>query len=306
MSRFVKSRSFLTMVLSLSFLFLFQTSTAQDFDKVEIKTEKIADSIYILYGGGGNIGVLVGEDGVLLIDSQFAQLIEKIKAAVKELDDGPVRMVINTHMHYDHTGCNEPLANEGALIIAHENVREGMTKEWSHPLLDTKVPPSPEKALPVLTYENALTLHLNGDTIRLMHLENAHTDGDTIVYFEKNNVLHTGDLCFSGMYPFIDTTHGGSTKGMVSACDRMLRMIDDETKVIPGHGPLTNRQGLEKYRDMLSTVRERIAKMIKEGKTLEQIIAAKPIADFDKEYQSFRPDFFIEMVHHDLSREGEK
>jgi len=304
MRLFIKFISFFTTTFFLLFLYL--PSAAQDFDKIDIKTEKLADNIYILYGGGGNIGVSVGEDGVLLIDSQYAQLVDKIKTAVGELGSSSIRMVINTHIHLDHTGGNESLVEEGALIIAHGNVREGMRKEWSHPLLSVKAPPSPDKALPVLVYKDAMTLYFNGDTIHLIHLDNAHSDGDTIVYFQENNVLHTGDLCFSGMYPFIDTTHGGSTKGLIAAYDRMLQMTDDDTKVIPGHGPLTNRQGLVKYRNMLASVRERISKMIKEGKTLEQIIEAKPTADFDQDFQNLAPDFFTKIVHHDLSKEGEK
>lgn len=301
MNRFIKS-----MTLLLAFVFLFLPLAAQDFEKIEIKTEELAENVYILYGGGGNIGVSIGEDGVILIDSQYAQLSEKIKTAVKALSDRPIRFVINTHMHLDHTGGNEPFADDGALIIAQENVREGMTKEWFHPLLGMKAPPSPEKALPVLTFNDTLVCHLNDEIIHLIHLENAHTDGDTVVYFQKGNVLHTGDLCFSGMYPFIDTTHGGSTKGLIAACDRMLRMIDDDTKVIPGHGPLTNRAGLEEYKDMLISIRERISKMIKEGMTLEQIIEAKPTSDFDQDFQNLMPDLFIKIVHHDLSKEGER
>ncbi len=301
---FIKTPRIFTLILLILSLIL--PATSQDFDKIVIKTEKLADNVYLLVGGGGNIGISAGDDGVLLIDSQFAQLTEKINAAVKGLNEGPIRMVINTHMHLDHTGCNEPFANEGALIIAHENVREGMKKEWSHPMLEAKAPPSPEKALPDITYKDSLILHFNGDVIHLIHLENAHTDGDTVVYFKKSNILHTGDLCFSGAYPFIDTTHGGSIKGLIEAYDRMLQMIDDNTKVIPGHGPLTNREGLEKYRNMLVTVRERISKLMSEGKTLEQIIASKPTADFDQDFQNFEPDFFTKMVHHDLSGEGEK
>lgn len=257
----------------------------------------------MLAGGGGNIGVSVGKDGILLVDSQFAELVEKIKAAIKEINGGPIRYVINTHLHYDHTNGNEPLGKAGALIIAHDNVRNGMKSEWSHGAFDMKIPPYPEIALPVITYADSVTIHFNDEEIHAIYLGNAHTDGDTVVYFRKANVIHMGDLYFNGGYPFIDVPHGGSVNKIIEAISRILGKIDKDTKVIPGHGPLSNREELEGYRDMLVTIRNKILQLIKEGKTLEEVIASKPTAEFDKTHQLIMPkDLFVRILYEDLSR----
>lgn len=296
-------RSLLPLLLALGILTLVSASTAQEFDKVQIKTIKITDQVYMLIGAGGNIGVSVGEDGILLIDDQFAEVLEKIKAALSEINSGPIRFVLNTNWHYDHVRGNEPLAKAGALIIAHENSRKRMSTEQHYPFFDFKTPASPEAALPVITFTDSITLHFNDEEIYALHIKNAHSDADIAILFRKANVIHTGDLYFSAGYPFIDISHGGSTDGMISAADTLLEMIDESTKVIPGHGPLSNREGMKNYRQMLATVKDRILKQIKEGKTLEEIIASRPTADLDKDWkQGMSPEEIVKIVYNDLSK----
>jgi cyclase len=276
-------------------------SIAQDFEKVQIETIKVADGIYMLIGAGGNIGVSAGEDGILLIDTQFAELGEKINSAISEIGGGPIRVVLNTNWHYDHTYGNKPLGKSGALIIAHENTRMRMMSEQYFSDFEMTIPVFPEEALPVVTFKNSLTLHLNGDEIQVVHIENAHSDADIVIYFRKANVIHTGDLFFSGNYPYIDISHGGSTDGMIAAADRIIGMVDENTKIIPGHGALSNRAGLTKFREMLITLRDRIRSQIEEGNTLEEVIASKPTADFDKEWaQGIPTEMIVGIIYNDL------
>jgi glyoxylase-like metal-dependent hydrolase (beta-lactamase superfamily II) len=290
---------------SLVFVFaiLSTFSVAQDFDNVQIETIKVADGIYMLQGSGGNIGVSVGEDGVLLVDTQFAQLMEKIKSAIAEISKGPIRIVLNTNWHYDHAYGNEPLGKSGALIIAHVNTRTRMLSEQYFEDFDMTVPVFPEAALPAVTFKDSLTLHFNGEDIQVFHIKNAHSDADIAIHFPKANVIHTGDLYFSILYPYIDVAHGGSIDGMIKAAEKILGMADENTKIIPGHGPLSNKEGLTKYRDMLVTLRDRIKAQIKEGKTLEEVLASKPTADFDKEKaQSVPPEMFVKIIYDDLAK----
>jgi glyoxylase-like metal-dependent hydrolase (beta-lactamase superfamily II) len=287
--------------------FLFVTistfSTAQDFEKVKIETIKVADGIYMLLGSGGNIGVSAGEDGILLVDTQFSELMEKIKSAIAEISKGPIRIVLNTNWHYDHAYGNEPLGKSGALIMAHENSRMRMTREQHYPDFNMNYPAFPEAALPVVTFKDSLTLHFNGDEIQVIHIENAHSDADIVIYFRKANVIHTGDLYFTVLYPYIDVAHGGGIDGMIKAAGRIIGMTDENTKIIPGHGPLSNREELTKYRDMLVTLRDRIKSQIKEGKTLEEILASKPTADFDKEpAKAIPPEMFVRIIYNDLAK----
>ncbi|MCP4249053.1 MAG: MBL fold metallo-hydrolase, partial [bacterium] len=207
---------------------------AQDLEDVEIETTKVAENLYMLVGAGGNIGLSVGPDGAFLIDDQFAPLTEKITAAIKAVTEAPIRFVVNTHWHFDHTGGNENLGKAGAVIVAHENVRRRMSTEQFIAAFDRRVPASPPGALPVITFADAVTFHLNGDELHVFHVAPAHTDGDSIVHFRKANVLHLGDTFFDGMYPFIDVSAGGSIAGMIEAVDRALKLCDDKTKIIPG------------------------------------------------------------------------
>ncbi|RDH84010.1 MAG: MBL fold metallo-hydrolase [endosymbiont of Galathealinum brachiosum] len=270
-----------------------------EFSKVEIKTIGLGHGIYMLMGMGGNIGVSVGDDGIFLIDDQFAPLTAKIKAAIAEISDKPVRFMINTHWHYDHTGGNENLGNDGVVIVAHDNVRERMSKDGFIKAFNKKVPAAPKVALPVITFNDAVTFHLNGLEIDVRHHSHAHTDGDSMVFFKNANVIHMGDTFFNGLYPFIDASSEGSVHGMIKAADLVLGIADDKTKIIPGHGPLADKKSLKVFRDMLITVRDRMQKLMDEGKTLEQIVALKPNADLDKAWgEAFlSPEVFLKVLH---------
>lgn len=256
----------------------------QDFSKVEITSQKVVDGIYMLQGQGGNIGVSVGEDGVFIIDDQYAPLTDKIKATIATLSDKPVRFVLNTHYHGDHTGGNENLGKGGAIIVAHDNVRKRLAAGQFIKAFNATLPPAPHKALPVVTFSSEVTFHWNNQTLAVKHIAPAHTDGDAVIFFEDANVLHTGDLYFNGFYPFIDASAGGSLKGMIDGVNKLLAAINDQTKVIPGHGPLSNKAELKAFRDMLATVHARLLALKAAGKTVEEIIASKPIADLEAEW----------------------
>jgi cyclase len=271
----------------------------QDFSKVEVKTIPVAGAVSMLQGSGGNIGVSVGPDGVLIIDDEYAPLVPKIRAAVTKLSAKPIRFVVNTHWHGDHTGGNGPLAQDGVVIVAHDNVRKRMMSEHFNPFFKSTTKPAPAEALPIVTFAEGVTFHFNGEDIEVIHLAPAHTDGDAAVWFRKANVLHTGDEFFNGLYPFIDLSSGGSIDGVVAAADLLLGRINDQTKIIPGHGPLASKADLTKYRNMLAAVRDRVKRAIQEGKTLDQVVAAKPSADFDAVWGNgfFNPDQFVALIY---------
>ncbi|MHC5034680.1 MAG: MBL fold metallo-hydrolase [Planctomycetota bacterium] len=282
-------------------LFCVGNVRAQDFDQVQIETVKITDGVYMLSGYGGNIGVSVGEDGTLLVDDQFGELKGKIEAALSDIGPDPVRIILNTNWHYDHASGNAAFAESGAIIIAHEQSRVRMMTEQRHPDLGVEVPPYPAAALPVITIKESLTLHFNGEEILVFHIPSAHSDADLAFYFRNANVMHTGDLCFVGGYPYIDVLNGGAIDGMIAAADHLVGMIDQDTKVIPGHGPLTDLAGLTEYREMLSTVRNRVADQIAQGKSLEEILASSPTAGFDEGRENLVPrDLFVEIVYNSL------
>src|SRR5258706_1794856 len=288
-------------------LFLGRSAAAfaqQDFSKVEVTSEKIAEGVYMLKRAGGNIGLSVGADTAFLIDDQYAPLTPKVKAAVAALTSKPVRFVLNTHWHGDHTGGNKDLGESGTLIVAHENVRKRMSTDQFIEAFGMKEPAADPAALPVVTFTDAVTFHLNGDEIYAFHVAPAHTDGDSIDPFRKANVLHGGDTFFNGMYPFIDLSSGGSVNGMIAAADRMLALAGEGTKIIPGHGPLGTKADLKAYRDMLATSRDRVAALVKAGQTLEQTTAAKPLAELDAKWgQGFlKADPFVSILYKDLSR----
>ncbi len=271
---------------------------AQDFSKVEIRTEKLSATTYMLEGSGGNIGVSVGEDAVFVIDDQYAPLTPKIKEAIAKLTPRPVQFVLNTHYHSDHTGGNENFAREGVLIVAHDNVRKRMSSEQLIGFLGMKQAASPKPALPVVTFGGDITFHINGEEVFAFHMPRAHTDGDTIIHFRKSDVIHMGDIFFNGSYPFIDAASGGTADGVIAAADIVLGIATDKTKIIPGHGPLATRKDLQTYRDLLATVTQRIKDLRKAGKSDIEIKAAQPSQQYDEKYGRgfFNAERFVDMM----------
>jgi cyclase len=260
------------------------TAAAQNLDTVQIQTERLADGVYALRGRGGNIGLAIGPDAVFVVDDQFAPLTPKILAAIAKLTDRPVRFVLNTHWHFDHTGGNENMGKAGALLVAHDNVRRRMSTRQFIEFIKREELPSTPGALPVVTFNDAVTFHINGDEVVAVHLPAAHTDGDAAVYFRRANVVHMGDV-YVPSYPLVDLSSGGSLSGFVRGVDRVLTLINDSTRVIPGHGPTADGAALRAYRDMLATIRDRIHRQVRAGASLEQIIASKPTADFDAKWE---------------------
>lgn len=276
---------------------------AVDTSKVTVTVVPVAAGVYMLQGLGGNIGLSVGKDDAFIIDDQYAPLSAKIKAAVATVTPKPVRFVVNTHWHFDHTGGNEAMAGSGAIIFAHENTRRRMSMEQFIQAFNMKVPASPTAALPIITFSDTITFYTNDDTVRVFHVANAHTDGDAIILFRKANVIHMGDAFFNGRYPLIDLSSGGSLPGMIAAANTGLAMSNAETRFIPGHGPLATRTDLVRYRDMLVTVRDRVGGLIGQQRTLQQILATKPLADLDAIWGNgnIKPDQFLTIVYGSLT-----
>jgi cyclase len=267
----------------------------------EIRVERIAPGVAVLFGRGGNIGVSWGADGTVLIDDQYAPATERVVAAARTLDPDPIRFVINTHWHGDHSGGNENLGRAGTVIVAHDNVRRRMTMEQL--VRGERVPPSPVGALPVITFSQNLTFHLNGDEIRAVHVEHAHTDGDSLIFWPRANVLHMGDVYFNGMLPFIDLDSGGSIDGAILAVERGLALATDGTVIIPGHGPLARRADLVRYRDMLRTLRDLVRAEIRRRRTLDQIRALRLVDPFGLPDGFITRDSLIETVYRSLTRQ---
>ncbi len=259
-------------------------SQGNGLDNVQISTTKLSDTVYMLTGAGGNIGLSAGEDGVFIIDDQYAPLSEKIQLAIAEVSDQPVRFVINTHWHHDHTGGNENFGTGGSIIIAHNNVRERLSTDQFIEFFQVEAKASPKVALPVITFNDELSLHLNGESVTAFHQSHAHTDGDSIIHFADSNVIHMGDTFFNGTYPFIDTSSGGNINGMIKANAFALDLAIDSTRIIPGHGQLASKADQQAYHDMLIAVRDAVKMHVDAGKTLEETIAANPTADFDQQW----------------------
>lgn len=283
-------------VLAVSAFVTGPASAQRDFSDVEIKAEHVKGNIYVLFGAGGNIGVLTTDEGVVLIDDQFAPLTDRIEKAVASLDSGPVKFVLNTHWHGDHTGGNENLGKGGAVIVAHDNVHKRLAalegdRAVSH------------HGLPDLTFNDRLTFHLSEEA-RTYHIAHGHTDGDSFIHFVDSNVIHMGDLLFVDRYPFIDIKSGGSLDGMIKGLETALTLTDADTKIIGGHGPLTDRDGLKRAISMLKQAHERVGAMIADGKSLDEIIAARPMAEYDEAWgwNFIGPDRFLTSVYESLAR----
>lgn len=269
------------------------TLAQDDMADVEIRSEHAGGNVHALFGRGGNIGVLATAEGHVLVDDQFAPLTDKIVAAVRAIEDAPIRFLINTHYHGDHTGGNENLGAAGATILAHDNVRKRLAAN----------PERGEGALPVLTFSEALSLHL-GEEARAHHVHNAHTDGDSIIHFTESNVIHTGDLFFNGRYPYIDVDAGGNLLGLIEAAETILELADAETVIIPGHGPLAREADVKAYLAMLETARDHVGALMEEGKSLDEIIAARPMEEYDEGWGGdfIGPERFLRLVHASLER----
>jgi len=274
-----------------------------DPSKVTLKTTAVADGISVIAGAngfaGGNVGVSVGADGVFIIDDQLTPMTPKLKAALAALSKKPVRFVVNTHWHTDHTGGNVGMAGDGAVILAQDNTRKRLSVDQVREFMGKKLsmPALPPAALPVITFAEDVTLHLNGDDIHVVHMPPAHTDGDAIVHFTKANVIHTGDVVVD-TYPVIDAEAGGQIDGLLAAADKILALTNDQTKIIPGHGPVMTRADVAAFRDMTKTVRDRTYKLADQKKSVEEIKAAKPLADLDARWGQglLKADNVIEMV----------
>jgi cyclase len=274
-----------------------------DFSKVEIKTTDLGDNVYMLEGQGGNITVAVANNGIIMVDGQFAPLHDKIKAAIAALSNLPIKYLINTHYHGDHTSGNEAFAKDGVTVVAQENVKKRLEAGTTNGLTGAKTPPAPAGALPTETYTNFSKIRLPGRVANLRYIPNSHTDGDTYVWFKTANVLSTGDTFTNGRYPNIDFANGGNIKGMIAAADAYLKLTNAKSRIVPGHGPVADKAALTAYRTMLVTARDRMAKLVKEGKTEDEVVAAKPFADLDAKWAptELASKNFVRVVWHSLA-----
>jgi len=291
--------------------FAFQTAAAptemltrmrQQAATTEIKVTKLTDNLFFLQGTGGNQIAQIGPDGKLLIDAGYSTAVPHLLEALAKLDSHPLRMLIDTHWHFDHTDGNAALHEAGAFIVAHKNTRTRLSTPQDLKAFNLHFEPSPAAALPQQTFDAAQTLYFNNDELSLVHLAPAHTDTDIYIAFSKANVIHTGDIWFNGVYPFIDASSGGSLRGVIEGANRILALADAQTKIIPGHGPIGDRAALMQYRDMLSTVADKVGSMKVAGKTLNEVVAAKPTASLDSIWGkgAFKPDAFAAVAYNTL------
>ena len=273
-----------TMLAVISVCLLITVSQLRAQNDVKINAIPVSDNIYMLTGQGGNIGLFLGVDGTFIVDDQFAPLTEKILAAIKSVGGDTPRFLINTHFHGDHTGGNENLGNAGTLIVSHDNVRERLVNGSYIKAFGMNSPPANEAALPILTFSDDMHFHINNESVKAVHVDSAHTDGDSIIYFKKANVVHAGDVFFNGFYPFIDAANGGSLKGTIAAVNEILAATDSDSKIIPGHGPLADKKQLRAYRDMLVTAYSRLLKLKNSGVSAEDAVMKKPLADLEAQW----------------------
>jgi glyoxylase-like metal-dependent hydrolase (beta-lactamase superfamily II) len=296
-----------TMLGSAAALMLSASALAQDQDlsAVQFRTEQLGNGLFALITDvAGNIGLSTGPDGSVIVDTQFAPLSEKLRAAVRAAGGSDVKYVINTHWHFDHTGGNEPLGKAGAVIIAHDNVLTRMSTEQFLAAMNRREPPAPAAARPVVTFPSRTTFHLNGQVVNIVHVENAHTDGDSIVHFPNANVIHTGDTYMKDVYPFIDVGSNGSIDGFIASADAVLSRSDANTKIIPGHGALANRADMQRFHDMLVAVRGKIQALIDQGMSEDEVFAAGPTAEFDAAWGRgfMTPENFTRFAYQSLKK----
>ena len=272
-----------------------------DWSKVQIKSTKVNGNVYLLEGAGGNIGVSVGPDGILIVDDQFAPLADKIRASLKTLGQGKLRFILNTHWHGDHTGGNASFGPE-ASIIAHDNVRKRLSTEQYSAFFKSKIPPSPKEALPVITFDQSLSVHFNGEEIRVIHFPNGHTDGDSIVFFTSSKVVHLGDDFFAGSFPYIDVDSGGSVEGLTKNIGEVITRIPADAKLIPGHGPISSLDDLKAYHRMLVETSAIVRQKIEARKTLAQIKTEGLPAEWNSWGAGFiKTDQWLELVYSSLT-----
>jgi glyoxylase-like metal-dependent hydrolase (beta-lactamase superfamily II) len=269
---------------------------------VPLETLKLRDNIYMLHGPGGNMVVLNGPDGKVLVDSSFSSVAPKLKQSMDALGNAPLKVLINTHWHIDHTDGNQAMHEAGATILAHENTRKRMSTPQTVAALGMHFDASPAAALPQQTFSDSFKLYFNGDELSLGYVPPAHTDTDIFIRYQQGNVLHMGDLWFNGTYPFIDASTGGNINGMIVGAARGISLADADTKIVPGHGPLGDRAALTKFRDMLTTVRDRVQTLKSSGKSLPDVVAAKPTVDLDEQWGKgfMKPEFFVTIVYQTL------
>jgi cyclase len=261
-------------------IFLVPVSFAQE-DQVEYIATTLSPTVTMIKGRGGNIAVSAGEDGVFIIDDQVEPLTDQLLASISKVSDQPIRFVINTHYHGDHVGGNETLGKAGSVIIAHDNIRQRMNSDQVSIFFDETTPTWPQDSLPIITFNDRVTLHLNGEAVTAIHVPRGHTDGDSIVHFPDSNVIHMGDIFFNGLYPFIDLDGGGSIQGTIAAVELGIGLADDETQIIPGHGPMSDLSGMQEYLAFLISARDKVQALIDQDMSLEQAVAAKPTAEWD-------------------------
>jgi cyclase len=270
-------------------------------DTVQVRPTPLAPGVHMLTGAGGNMAVAIGDDAVFLVDDQFAPLTPRILAAIRQLTPKPVRFVLNTHWHFDHTGGNENVGKEGALIVAHDNVRRRMTTGGLIEALNRTEPPSPRGALPVVTFAAGVTFHINGDSLVVEHVPHAHTDGDALVHFTKANVLHAGDTFLTAGLPFVDLSSGGSIDGVIATATRIIAMADDRTRIIPGHGAVADRAKVRAWREMLIALRDRVRAEVRAGRTVEEVLAMRLTEPYRAEWPGGH-ERFVRVLHQELAR----
>jgi len=279
----------------------FTTAAAQDV-RVEFTNFQLSDTIYMLRGRGGNVGVSTGEDGLYIIDDQVRPITEQLLQAIHEISDKPISFVINTHYHGDHVGGNETIGGTGAVIIGHDNIRKRMSTEQISIFMKSTTPPYAEGALPVLTFNDRFSLHFNCESATAYYVANGHTDGDSIIHFPASNVIHMGDMYFNGLYPYVDLDAGGAIQGVIAAADLALSLADESTQIIPGHGPLATKLDLQGYRAMLVTARNNVQALIDQGMDLQQVIDAKPTSEWDETLGEvwITPPQFVTFIYNSL------